>query len=70
MADRYLLESGSPDGYTLEQGGGVLILEFVATPTNVPNALMMMGRGLCVVLTSRAVVDVVPLARLGYFYEM
>jgi hypothetical protein len=29
MADRYLLESGSPDGYTLEEGGGVLILEFV-----------------------------------------
>jgi hypothetical protein len=27
MADRYLLESGSPDGYTLEDGSGVLILE-------------------------------------------
>ena len=30
MADRYLLESGSPDGYALEEGGGVLILEFAA----------------------------------------
>jgi hypothetical protein len=27
MADRYLLESGSPDGYQLEDGSGVLILE-------------------------------------------
>lgn len=27
MADRYLLESGAPDGYTLEDGTGVLILE-------------------------------------------
>ncbi len=31
MADRYLLESGSPDGYLLEDGTGVLILE-VADP--------------------------------------
>lgn len=27
MADRYLLESGAPDGYSLEDGSGVLILE-------------------------------------------
>lgn len=27
MADRYLLESGAPDGYLLEDGSGVLILE-------------------------------------------
>ncbi len=27
MADRYLLESGSPDGYLLEDGTGVLVLE-------------------------------------------
>ena len=57
MADRYLLESGAPDGYTLEEGGGVLILEFVEAPTNVPNALMMMGQGLCVALTSQAFVE-------------
>lgn len=27
MADRYLLESGSPDGYLLEDGSGVLLLD-------------------------------------------
>jgi len=27
MADRYLLESGAPDGYLLEDGTGVLLLE-------------------------------------------
>jgi hypothetical protein len=27
MADRYLLESGTPDGYALEDGSGVLVLE-------------------------------------------
>lgn len=27
MADRYLLESGAPDGYLMEDAGGVLILE-------------------------------------------
>lgn len=27
MADRYLLESGAPDGYLLEDGSGVLLLE-------------------------------------------
>ncbi len=30
MADRYLLESGSPDGYLLEDGTGVLLLEAIA----------------------------------------
>ena len=33
MADRYLLESGSPDGYLNEDGGGVLILEGVTNLT-------------------------------------
>lgn len=31
MADRYLLESGAPDGYLLEDGTGVLLLETVAS---------------------------------------
>jgi hypothetical protein len=31
MADRYLLESGSPDGYLLEDGSGVLLLESGST---------------------------------------
>jgi hypothetical protein len=30
VADRYLLESGAPDGYLLESGSGVLLLEAVA----------------------------------------
>ena len=30
MADRYLLESGAPDGYLLEDGTGVLLLEAAA----------------------------------------
>lgn len=42
--DRYLLESSLVDGYLLEDGSGVLLLETV--PENVPNALMMMGTGL------------------------
>lgn len=42
--DRYLLESSLVDGYLLEDGSGVLLLETVAE--NVPNALMMMGTGL------------------------
>jgi len=33
MADRYLLESGSPDGYLLEDGSGVLILEAAGPDT-------------------------------------
>ena len=33
MADRYLLESGAPDGYLLEDGSGVLLLEAAASPT-------------------------------------
>lgn len=34
MADRYLLESGAPDGYLLEDGSGVLLLEVVAHVLN------------------------------------
>lgn len=30
MADRYLLESSAVDGYLLEDGSGVLLLETVA----------------------------------------
>lgn len=30
MADRYLLESGAPDGYQLEDGSGVLLADFFA----------------------------------------
>lgn len=33
MADRYLLESGAPDGYLLEDGSGVLLLEGVSALT-------------------------------------
>ena len=33
MADRYLLESGAPDGYLLEDGSGVLLLEGDAPST-------------------------------------
>lgn len=32
MADRYLLESGAPDGYQIEDGSGVLLLEGVDPP--------------------------------------
>ena len=32
MADRYLLESGAPDGYQLEDASGVLLLEAVGSP--------------------------------------
>lgn len=48
MADRYLIETSAVDGYLLEDGSGVLILETVSA--TVPNALMMMGQGLCIVL--------------------
>ena len=58
MSDRYLLESGAPDGFLLEDGSGVLILEFVAAPTNVPNAMMMMGQGLCVALTCAEILHI------------
>jgi hypothetical protein len=40
MADRYLLESGTPDGYLLEDGTGVLILEFADPVTDEPMPLM------------------------------
>lgn len=36
MADRYLLESGSPDGYLLEDGSGVLLLEVPPDPPTGP----------------------------------
>lgn len=57
MADRYLLESGAPDGFTLEDGSGVLILENDPPATDVPNALMMMGQGLAVALVSKEIVQ-------------
>jgi hypothetical protein len=31
VADRYLLETGAPDGYLLEDGTGVFLLEFDTT---------------------------------------
>jgi hypothetical protein len=36
VADRYLLESGAPDGYQLEDGSGVLLLEGVAAVVTPP----------------------------------
>lgn len=39
MADRYLLESGAPDGYLLEDGSGVLLLDDILdTPLTVTAA--------------------------------
>ena len=43
-ADRYLLESGAPDGYLIEDASGVLILEQQPGVT-VPNQLMLVGVG-------------------------
>lgn len=43
MASRYLLESGAPDGYQLEDGSGVLILESEAAVT--PSLLASLGVG-------------------------
>jgi hypothetical protein len=57
MADRYLLESGAPDGFLLEDGSGVLILEFAAPVTDVPNALMMMGQGLAVAVFTKELLE-------------
>lgn len=37
MADRYLLESGAPDGYLLEDGSGVLLLDAVV-PASIVDA--------------------------------
>ena len=34
MADRYLLESGAPDGYLVEDGTGVLLLEDAVAATH------------------------------------
>jgi hypothetical protein len=39
MADRYLLESGSPDGYLLEDGSGVLLLDFYPTVSTLTDNL-------------------------------
>lgn len=53
MADRYLLESGAPDGYLLEDSSGVLLLEVVTaahvidgavTVTVTPAAELVRGR--------------------------
>lgn len=43
MADRYLLESGAPDGYLLEDGSGVLSLE--STVTIHQGAVSFVGAG-------------------------
>lgn len=43
MADRLLLESSATDGYLLEDGSGVILLEGVATGP--PPSLMMTGVG-------------------------
>lgn len=39
MADRYLLESGAPDGYLLEDGSGVLLLEQSAGASIIPQIM-------------------------------
>ena len=44
MADRYLLESGAPDGYLLEDGSGVLLLEQQAGATFVLHAPQVVCR--------------------------
>ena len=41
MADRYLLESSATDGYLLEDGTGVLLLEDAAPPA--ANPLKIVG---------------------------
>jgi hypothetical protein len=43
MADRYLLESGAPDGYLLEDGTGVLLLEVVAADVNAQQDIVVIG---------------------------
>ena len=56
MADRYLLESSGVDGYLLEDGSGVLLLE-AAPAGGVPNALMMMGQGLAVAMFNQELIQ-------------
>lgn len=56
MASRYLLESGAPDGYLLEDGSGVLLLEqqplvtLTGTVTTALNANIVSG-GKTIILT-------------------
>ena len=50
MADRLLLESGAPDGYLLEDGSGVLLLEvpvcfFDAVIADAPEGYWRFGEG-------------------------
>lgn len=40
MGDRYLLESGSPDGYQLEDGSGVLLLDAIVGPITTTNSIV------------------------------
>jgi len=44
VADRYLLESSATDGYLLEDGTGVLLIEAVAVspPIKVANTVALM----------------------------
>jgi hypothetical protein len=49
MADRYLLESGAPDGYLLEDGTGVLLLDVVTNLTldiDTPGAITLAGQAM------------------------
>lgn len=59
MADRYLLESGSPNGYLMEDGGGVLILEFTVAPTITGGTFTLMGVG-CWIAALLLALGVVP----------
>jgi hypothetical protein len=43
MADRYLLESGAPDGYQLEDGSGVLLLDNFSIVNNVGTSVTFLG---------------------------
>lgn len=43
MADRYLLESGAPDGYLLEDGSGVLSLDILAIVNNANTTVSPQG---------------------------
>lgn len=56
MADRLLNENSGVDGFLLEDGSGVLLIEDSVT-TNVPNALMMMGVGAYLLFISTALLE-------------
>jgi len=64
LADRYLLESGAPDGYQLEDGSGVLLLEGGATPegwqSSVSRAVTLFGRSLAFGVTATLVLTPLP----------